>query len=148
MKILHNFLSAGEIAHLAHCGDRHDFEPGRQGTGYEKLALKYDEWPLARERCLAALGVSYDTAHDCYILRYQVGARIPSHVDDAPLASEHHRVNVCIIEPGAGGVLRVGDSAVPLHAGDAYLFRPDVEEHEVSVVTKGVRLMFTVGVLK
>jgi hypothetical protein len=148
MRLIPNFIGAGEIAALSRFVDRHDFEPGRQGTGYEKLALKYDEWPLARERCLAALGVSYDTAHDCYMLRYQVGASIPAHVDDAPLASEHHRINVCVVEPVGGGVLYVDGSAVPLRAGDAYVFRPDVEGHEVAMVTRGVRLMFTVGILR
>jgi predicted 2-oxoglutarate/Fe(II)-dependent dioxygenase YbiX len=69
-------------------------------------------------------------------------------LDDAPLAQEHHRINVLLHGPEAGGELFVGGQRVSLSAGDAYVFRPDVEEHEVKMVLRGSRLIWTLGALR
>jgi hypothetical protein len=147
VNVLRQFLGSHDLAALRHYA-RLDGVPGRQGTGYEKISVPLSADTLAlRERRLTALGLAHDTAHDCYVLRYPDGSHIPKHRDDAPFGSEHHRINAVVVQPAAGGTLIVEGVVWPLDVGDAYTFRPDVEEHEVTRV-EGQRLVFTVGALK
>ncbi len=123
-------------------------EPGRQGTGYRKLFMK-DHHKEVAQCCRTLLGVEPDNDFwDVYILAYPEGAYIPPHRDEATaFGKRHHRVNV-LIQEAEGGVLKVDGKVVPLEEGDAIVFEPDVEEHEVSVVTKGTRLVWSVGCWK
>lgn len=148
MRVLSAFLTAADHALLAPFLDHDGYEPGRQGTGYDKLVIppSADTAPL-RRRCLDALGLAPDTAHDCYIVRYVEGTFIPPHKDDAPVAASHHRINCVVQQCAAGGALVVDGTTYPLAAGDAYVFRPDLEEHEVTTITAGARYVFTVGAL-
>lgn len=132
------------------------FEPGRQGTGYEKLPLTenmFTSWNvhIFRSLCmnaLAHLDLPKDAAHDAYMLRYRPGAFIPPHKDDAPLAHEHRRMNFIVQSAEKGGRLIVDNQPYLLSCRDAYIFRPDLEEHEVTKVEEGTRLVFTVGALR
>ncbi len=148
MNVFRDFLTADELALLLPYLASDGYEPGRQGTGYEKLSLRNThETQALRQRCLVALGLPEDTGHDAYIVRYPAGTSIPLHKDDAPLASEHHRINCMVLPAVRGGELYVGGELCDLRARDAYTFRPDLEEHEVSEVLAGVRAIFSVGAL-
>jgi hypothetical protein len=148
VNVFRDFLTEDELALLLPYLASDGFEPGRQGTGYEKLSLRNThETQALRQRCLVALGLPEDTGHDAYIVRYPAGTSIPLHKDDAPLASEHHRINCMVLPAVRGGKLYVGGELCDLRARDAYTFRPDVEEHEVSEVLAGVRAIFSVGAL-
>lgn len=148
MRVLAGFLTEDERRSLAPFMDHDGYEPGRQGTGYDKLALPLSDTTAAlRKRCLETLGLPADTAHDCYVVRYLKGTFIPPHKDDAPLATSHHRINCVLRQCTRGGELVVDGTTYPLTAGDAYVFRPDLELHEVTEIIDGARYIFTVGAL-
>lgn len=110
------------------------WEPGRQGTGYEKLKI----WSFWRT--------------DCYLLRYRVGASIPQHIDPVEGRS-HWRVNIRF--PGAeGGELRFvrwinrpqGFMGFQALYGTFFLFRSDILPHYVTKVKSGTRYVLSFGV--
>ena len=120
MNVFRGFLTADELALLLPYLALDGYEPGRQGTGYEKLSLwNIHETQALRQRCLVALGLPEGTGHDAYIVRYKVGAKIPLHKDDAPLASEHHRINCMVLPAMRGGELYIGGALCDLRARDA-----------------------------
>lgn len=145
--VLPGFLSPDDLAFLALLEPHASFEPGRQGTGYEKHAVSPNMFRRLRARCLRQLGADPDLPHDCYLLRYPTGSRIPLHRDDTFGGAEHHRINAVVRAPVLGGQLLLAGSPVLLEAGDAYTFRPDLIPHEVTSVLEGSRLVWTVGVL-
>lgn len=109
------------------------WEPGRQGTGYEKLKI-WERWRFfARYKW------------DIYLLRYKVGSGIPRHKDPVP-NHRHWRLNIYIRDAKAGGH--------PLHDGVIYsnrwftLFRPDLYVHSVTTVTAGTRYVLSLGLTK
>ncbi len=127
---------------------------GRQGTGYEKLPLdvaseaidaltaagltRMGEWAAREGRRIVG--------HDRYLLRYAAGTLVPPH-RDPPLADglRHLRLNAIIVHDGGGGSLRMDGVTVPVTEGDAVIFRPDLVDHEVTVLTSGHRLVWSVG---
>ncbi len=142
-RLVPGFLSPRDrvvVANLARAGA---FEPGRQGTGYEKASL-LDSIMGERlvKKCLAALGGPL--LYDAWVLRYPVDTEIPEHADPAAEGLCHVRINALALG-GAGGVLYVDGAEVPLDAGDAYLFRPDVMRHRVTRVERHERLVLSVG---
>lgn len=110
-----------------------NWEPGRQGTGYEKLKL-LNYWKFFSER-----------KWDIYLLRYPVGSGIPRHKDPVP-DHRHYRLNIYLWNAQAGGV--------PEHDGVIIsnrfftLFRPDLFGHSVTPVTKGTRYVLSLGLVK
>lgn len=97
------------------------WEPGRQGTGYEKLKL----FSSKLLKC------------DCYILRYRPGSFIGRHLDPAVKGYEHHRLNVLLksAEKGGRGWIEIDKLRPKLLAGTrAILFRPDIMAHGVERV--------------
>ena len=159
MKIVKDFLSDLELLELYLYSCNAHYEPGRQGTGYEKSAVPQIvthttksvatvRMAVFQKRALGLLGLSLMDGFDCYFVRYPEGSHIPLHLDDAPLAQEHHRVNVLLHAPEAGGEHFVDGRPVSLSAGDAYVFRPDLEQHEVKSVLRGERLIWTLGALR
>lgn len=106
------------------------WEPGRQGTGYEKLEL------LNRWRYFAKF------KWDLYLLRYPVGSGIPNHRDPLP-DHKHYRLNIYLWNAKAGGV-PAHDSVICSNRFFT-LFRPDLFEHSVSTVTKGTRYVLSFG---
>jgi len=98
--------------------------PGRQGTGYQKL-------PLLR---LPAV--------DAYLLRFPEGSHVPRHVDPVP-GRRHWRLNVTLVAPGDGGEFVCGRA---WRLGRRVtLFRPDRDVHSVTRVTRGTRVVLSVG---
>lgn len=142
-RVVKGFLTLEERDLLRAAADLVVWESGRQRTGYEKASIQLDAF---QAKCLVALGVPSNTGHDSYLLRYQTGAFIPAHKDDAPFGFEHHRINV-LLQAGEGGELRIGGELISLDELDAVVFRPDLLLHEVSAVGKGCRLLASVGVL-
>ncbi len=146
---IRKFLSPEETEFLRDLSTDLAFEPGRQGTGYEKASVPtLPSVHDLRERALRYLGCLPDEAHDCYILRYQEGSFIPPHKDDAPFGRQHWRLNVLLNEAEGGDLIINGKTVERLREGDAYAFRPDAILHEVTPITKGTRLVFSLGVLR
>lgn len=138
-----------------HDDNRYGYEPGRQGTGYWRLHLKamFDALSCHAgvlrlvERTLDALkNPPNGDSWAANLLHYPVGAYIPRHLDDARLfCCIHHRLNAVVRAPTSGGQLLVNDKPIDLNVGDAYVFLPDDEPHEVKPVLEGERIVFTVG---
>ncbi len=159
-RVHERLLSASERVVIAtHArAERARFERGRQAGGYEKLALDEggDDATIAAfvARCralLMPLPSSEIDRHvwvgfDAYLLRYEVGAFIPPHVDP-PLAdgNRHLRLNAIVEASERGGELRLDGDRVSLAPGDAVVFRPDLREHAVSIVEDCPRLVLSVG---
>lgn len=148
MKIVPNFLTSDQVEALIWLAGENVFSPGRQETGYDKTPVPKDLFINLKNRSLEALGLTANSSYDCYIVRYIEGAFIPPHLDDAPLATQHHRINALIQRANKGGELFINNEAVSLALGDAYIFRPDTEIHEVYPVIKGTRLIWTLGALQ
>lgn len=145
--VLRAFLSPDEIADLrARAAGAEGWTPGRQHTGYDIVALREE---LARTqplvaRALAAIGTPFEDYWDAYFIRYADGAGIPPHVDEARHGRRHRRLNAVLEQAPAGGELVIDGRAIELGVGDAVLFEPGVEVHEVHRVA-GSRLLFSVG---
>ena len=140
------FLSAGEVTALCvRASTGVDWKPGRQGTGYDILPLRgIPELEPLIARGLARLGTPFEDYWDVYLIRYADGSSIPPHTDAAQHGRRHRRINAVLEQAREGGDLLVDGARVPLAVGDAVLFFPDEEVHEVTTVV-GSRLLFSVG---
>ncbi len=86
--------------------------------------------------------------YGCYIIRYGLGAFKAPHKDPSPNWKQRHYRLVCVLqEAGEGGDLYVGGERRDLRRYDAFAFRADLEEHWVTPVTKGERIILTLGKL-
>ena len=107
-----------------------DWEPGRQGTGYEKLKL-FNRWKFSSR-----------FKWDLYLIRYPVGSGIPRHMDSVP-KHRHYRLNIYLWNAKVGGT--------PEHDGAIFsnrfftFFRPDLCVHSVSPVVMGTRYVLSFG---
>lgn len=103
------------------------WQPGRQGSGYDKMLLLAAAWPLR---------------FDSYLIRYPDGSEIPPHTDPVQ-AGRHYRLNIILKSPSAGGEFVC---ATPIFASKRIkLFRPDHCEHSVTKVIGGSRYVLSVG---
>jgi hypothetical protein len=103
------------------------WQPGRQGTGYDKMLLLTATWPIA---------------FDSYLLRFPEGSEIPPHTDPVQ-AGQHYRLNLILKSPRAGGEFRC---AKPIFATKRVkFFRPDECEHSVTRVVGGSRYVLSLG---
>ena len=103
------------------------WQPGRQGTGYDKMLLLTASWP-----------VPFDT----YLLRYPDGSEIPPHKDPVSIG-RHYRLNIILKSPRSGGEFVC---ACPLFASKRIkLFRSDTCEHSVTRVSGGCRYVLSIG---
>jgi len=99
------------------------WEPGRQGTGYDKFQL-LDLWFA-----------------DAYLLRFPEGSHVPEHTDVVP-GRRHWRLNVVLRRAVTGGDFVCGRAR---RLGRVCLFRPDREAHSVTRIEKGTRYVFSFG---
>jgi Rps23 Pro-64 3,4-dihydroxylase Tpa1-like proline 4-hydroxylase len=147
-EVLPAFLSSAEVTELTALARAATtgWTPGRQHTGYDILPLRATMPKDSRfvARALARLGEPFEDYWDVYFIRYEDGAYIPPHTDPAQHDRHHRRINAVLTRAATGGELRVGGTAIALAIGDAVLFSPDREVHEVSKVG-GPRLLFSVG---
>jgi hypothetical protein len=142
--VLRAFLSPTELAELRERSRVADgWTPGRQGTGYDILPLAWPDHPLV-VRALGQLGTPFEHHWDVYLIRYLDGAHIPAHTDPAQYGKRHRRINAVVTQASAGGDLRIDGALVELTTGDAVVFYPDAEVHEVTPVI-GIRVLFSVG---
>lgn len=143
-EVLRGFLRPDELAVLRGRGANADgWRPGRQGTGYDILPIA-DRGEPRVTRALAQLGTPFEDSWDVYLIRYPNGAHIPPHTDPGHHGRRHRRLNALVTPTTSGGELRIAASLVELAPGDAVVFYPDAELHEVSPVV-GTRLLFSVG---
>ncbi len=146
-EILRGFLSPGEVAELCERARTADgWTAGRQHTGYDILPLR-PELPATSTlvaRALAQLGTPFEDYWDVYFIRYTDGAHIPPHTDAAQHGKRHRRINAVLTQAPVGGELLIDGARIELAVGDAVLFHPDTEVHEVTKVG-GPRLLFSVG---
>lgn len=142
------FLSpATQWALLQWARDGALFTPGRQGTGYEIAAVPPDVFTGLQEKSLRALGIDKSVGYDCYVMRYTTGSFIPKHKDTAFFGSRHLRINAIIQDADEGGFLFIEGLNHVVGVGDAYVFRPDLLEHEVTEIIKGERYVWTLGTM-
>lgn len=153
---IRGFLFSVEIADLRRLAHHLHWEPGRQGSGYEKSDLTAS--PMARayriavviSRALRALGVPPDHGHDAWMLHYPDGAHVPPHRDPAPFGARHRRLNAILTAPDDGGRFEFLDGVWQTAGfgleGDAIMFYPSEITHAVSRCI-GPRFVFSVGVL-
>lgn len=149
MQVIHGFLANYDIALLLNYAETGNaWTKGRQDTGYNILFLK-DQYGAQYliDRAKALLGPIFEDFWDCYLIRYNVGEFIPSHKDDVALfGKRHRRLNAMVKLADEGGDFIINGSKVEFPLGAAIDFFPDDEEHEVTKVEKGQRLVFTVGI--
>ena len=100
---------------------------GRQGTGYETMMLL---WSRALRM-------------DCCVIRYPIGTCIPPHRDPVSLSDRHYRLNVTLRRAAKGGELICERSILRL--GSLNFFRPDLAEHQVTMIEEGTRYVFSIG---
>jgi hypothetical protein len=101
------------------------WEQGRQGTGYERLTLIVGGFlPL-----------------DLHILRYRPGDHVPPHTDPVEFG-RHYRLNI-ILTKAKGGEFHCANTI--FETSRIKLFRPDLEEHSVTLVTRGTRYVLSIG---
>lgn len=161
IEIRRGLLSAAEVHSLLQIANNplyaERFAAGRRLSGYLCLAVdhlfQYDVAGVFEfvGRAFNALEAgTIDVARsDALFLLFGTGAGIPEHVDDDHLESghQHWRCNILLERAAEGGELVIADQPIDLRPGDAVLFRSDCERHRVSPVTRGRRLVFTVGAL-
>ena len=103
------------------------WQPGRQGTGYEKMLLLAN--PIV-------------VPFDFYLLRYCEGSEIPKHTDRVD-GKRHYRLNIEVWRAKRGGHFRCDRPILTLPRVN--LFRPDVAEHSVSRIEEGRRYVLSLG---
>lgn len=102
---------------------------GRQDTGYKVIKLFNCTWPIQ---------------FDAWILRYCEGDYIPPHTDPVE-QGRHYRCNIVLWDADVGGVF-VCNSTI-YNSKRIKLFRSDINEHAVTKIEKGVRYVFSFGVV-
>lgn len=100
---------------------------GRQEGGYEKLPLLVSPVPIP---------------FDVYLIRYKTGDYIAPHVDPVG-AGRHYRLNLILTTAEVGGEFVCKNPIFETRR--IKFFRPDVSEHAVTRITKGSRLILSVG---
>lgn len=99
---------------------------GRHDTGYRAFTLAF----------------SKTFNFDCYLIKYAKGASIPKH-RDVVSDSNHYRLNIELWKAENGGEFRC--KTIWSLFGRVHFFRPDLEEHEVTEVKRGVRYVLSFG---
>ncbi len=146
--VLPQLLSPAEVTELRTLAESttQGWTAGRQHTGYDILPLRAVMPADSRfvARALAHVGTPFGDYWDVYFIRYADGAYIPPHTDPAQHGRTHRRINAVLAQAASGGELLIGGETIALAVGDAVLFSPDRDVHEVTKVG-GPRLLFSVG---
>jgi predicted 2-oxoglutarate/Fe(II)-dependent dioxygenase YbiX len=148
MQLIPDFLTRHNVEFIVRWADDHSgWTRGRQGTGYDVLYVKDDpDFSGLIQRALLHLGPYFEDFFDAYLIRYQEGDYIPLHKDEAALfGKRHHRINAMVSVANAGGDLLIDGKLIEFPLGAAVDFFPDDEEHEVTPVTRGRRVLLSVG---
>jgi hypothetical protein len=78
---------------------------------------------------------------DSFFIHYLPNFGIAPHVD----ARSWSRVNVLLIKPPLGGQLIIEGEVQDMDVGDAVVFEPRLQEHMVTPVVEGERLIWSLG---
>ncbi len=125
------------------------WQPGRQGSGYDKASvLDHLDDVIVGAAVAAIVRVLGDPqAVDGWWIVYPPGSGIAAHVDPAPVDGYAHvRANL-VVSQGRGGVFVADDFEVALDVGDLVVFRPDVVRHAVTTVEGSARHVLSVGTI-
>ena len=161
-QLINNYIMYSDLEKLIEVFDSlpdSKWQDGRQGTGYKKYEITkhYDEWYHKRYVVNALNYLGYSKAAqdldggrwDAWLMKMPDGAYIHPHTDPCPFdAGSHHRFNMCVRPAERGGHFSIEGEHVPVHTGEAIIFRPDAMRHEVSMVSGRDRLMISVGCVK
>lgn len=152
--LLHLFLTEKERRLLQDLGSElHDWEEGRQGTGYFKLDIReyttYGTLPWLQavvSKATSELEIGFSD-FDAWLLYYPPGTEIPRHLDPAPPGKRHKRLNAVVVGDSGGNLLlermhTTKEVVVP--EGSAVIFSPSETRHAVSRV-KNQRLILSIG---
>lgn len=142
-RVLSGWLSPRERVALNVVAKREGWQPGSKGTGYHKLDLS-DDVATGRlvRRAREALGAP--VLFDAWLMRYPVGSELPAHTDAASGDLCHVRLYALALG-SAGGLFYIDGEEVPLEDGDAVMFRPDLQRHQLTTVERNQRLVLSVG---
>lgn len=150
--VMHSWRISAELRCFIQHEPNEGFVSGKQGTGYQKKDVKADlRYQILIDQALRTSHWNHTNKlwvkpekYDAWVLKYPTGSEIPVHTDPVELGLEHHRLNTLVTE-AEGGELYIEGQRVPLVAGDGYYFRPDLHPHYVTKITKGERIIFSVG---
>jgi hypothetical protein len=174
--LVHMFMAPWEIDAMMNTAveaDPKDWQKGRQEARYSKLSLKEDalrgifndedEWlydlvEKAKAELRAYTGLDdLGDKWDAWLIFYPEGDSLPQHIDPAPEGYRHVRINAVVQVPEDGGKLIIFPStdtskSIARHydmktLGDAIVFSTSEQAHGVTWITKGRRLVFSVGAL-
>lgn len=79
---------------------------------------------------------------DCWLLRYPNTVGLTEHTDPVDKNHEHHRINIVLVAPKAGGEFICENAA--LNTRFVKYFRPDIHPHSVTAGT-GTRIVLSIG---
>jgi len=109
------------------------WKEGRQGDGYRVLTL----FSSKRFKC------------DLHLVVVPSGSGVPWHLDPATDGYEHHRVNLTLQRPAAGGETWIDSptaiSGIEHQTKRLYRFRPDLARHVVTPVRAGKLALLSFG---
>lgn len=100
---------------------------GRQKTGYMKKTFY----------SFKVLGIGVD----CHLIKYPEGSNIPPHTDKVKNKS-HKRLNIVLKHAKSGGTFKKNGEP---QQGRFHNFKPDKDEHEVTKIDKGERIVLSFG---
>lgn len=110
------------------------WKPGARGGGYEKFHMLNLTWPVFG---------------DAMMFRYRDGGCRKPHRDPLPAKRKdwrHYRFNVELWKGGKGGDFVMHEGKPIFRFWRFVLFRADLNLHEVTPVTEGVRYVLSFGV--
>lgn len=141
-KIYKNFLSSKEVSNLL---DLWKKTPGFDATTAGRAHSFYGcSAPMELTlRALELLDAGNPDAKylDSFFLHYAEQQGCDDHTDSRSLT----RVNVLLVKPARGGVFSVNKEDLPMDVGDAVVFEPCDDVHSVSLIEKGERVVWSMG---
>jgi hypothetical protein len=103
------------------------WQEGRQKSGYMKMLLLTSHVPLP---------------FDVYLLKYEKDSFVLPHTDEVE-SGQHYRLNIILRKAKLGGDFVCQGAIVDKER--IKLFRPDLDEHSVSKIESGARLVLSIG---
>lgn len=106
------------------------WERGRQRSGYDKMLLCriFDPFKF-----------------DVYLIKFPQGSEIKPHIDNVK-TGRHFRLNIILKHAAKGGEFICDNPIINYYR--VKLFRPDIEQHQVSKIEKGSRYILSIGWIK
>lgn len=106
------------------------WDEGRQGSGYRVLTLVNNS----------------QIKFDMHLIHYPEKSSIPPHKDPANFQQRHYRLNIEVKRPKKGGQFECEQCI--FRWWRIALFRPDEQQHSVTQIEEGTRMVFSIGWLR